>query len=155
MDRQNFEVLEEVNMHIGYRWFVGLNLEDKIPDLSTFSKNRHERFSEDDLFQRMFDEIINQCISKDLLTGKHLTVDSTYMKADASCKSLEPILVDMKPKEYIEKLQIENQVEEKPWEPGDDYPHRGQKISNDTHRSKTDPDARGARKQLRATTGGA
>jgi transposase len=143
---------EELKMHIGYRWFVGLNLEDKVPDHSTFSKNRHERFSEDDLFQQIFDEIINQCISKGLLTGKHLTVDSTYIKANASFKSLEPIVVDMKPKEYIEKLQIENPVEEKPWEPGDDYPHRGQKISNDTHRSKTDPDARLSRKSFRATT---
>jgi transposase len=143
---------EEVQMHIGYRWFVGLSLEDKVADHSTFSKNRHERFSEDDLFQKIFDEIVNQCISKGLLTGKHLTVDSTYIKANASFKSLEPIVVDMKPKEYIEKLKIENPVGDKPWEPGDDYPHRGQKISNDSHRSKTDPDARLARKSLRATT---
>jgi len=143
---------EEVKMHIGYRWFVGLNLEDKVPDHSTFSKNRHERFSESGVFQKIFDEIVNQCISRGLLTGKHLTVDSTYIKANASFKSLEPIVVEMKPKEYIEKLQRENPVEDKPWEPGDDYPHRGQKISNDTHRSRTDPDARLARKSLRATT---
>lgn len=143
---------EEMQMHIGYRWFVGLNLEDKVPDHSTFSKNRHERFSESSVCQKIFDEIVNQCISKGLLTGKHLTVDSTYIKANASFKSLEPIVVDMKPKEYIEKLERENPAEEKPWEPGDDYPHRGQKISNDSHRSKTDPDARLARKSLRATT---
>jgi transposase len=37
---------EEIKMHIGYRWFVGLSLEDKVPDHSTFSKNRHERFAE-------------------------------------------------------------------------------------------------------------
>lgn len=40
---------EEVKMHIGYRWFAGLNLEEKVPDHSTFSKNRHERFSEGSL----------------------------------------------------------------------------------------------------------
>jgi len=71
-----------------------------------------------------------------------MTVDSTYIKANASFKSLEPIVVDMKRKEYIEKLEDENPVGDKPWEPGDDYPQRGQKISNDTHRSKTDPEAR-------------
>jgi len=86
---------EEVKMHIGYRWFVGLNFEDKVPDHSTFSKNRHDRFSESDLFQKIFDEIVSQCISKGLLTGKHLTVDSTYIKANASFKSLEPIVVDI------------------------------------------------------------
>lgn len=147
---------EEVKMHIGYRWFVGLNLEDKIPDHSTFSKNRHERFSKSDVFQKIFDEIINQCIAKGLLTGKHLTVDSTYIKANASFKSLEPIVVDMNSREYIDTLEKENPVEDatedKPWEPGEDYPHRGKKISNATHRSKTDPDARLGRKSFRATT---
>jgi transposase len=143
---------EEVKMHIGYRWFVGLNLEDKVPDHSTFSKNRHERFAESGIFQEIFDEIVRQCTEKGLLTGKHLTVDSTYIRANASFKSLEPIVVEMKPKEYMEKLEKENPVEDKPWEPGDDYPHRGQKISNDTHRSKTDPDARISRKSFRATT---
>jgi transposase len=116
---------EEVQMHIGYRWFVGLSLEDKVPDHSTFSKNRHERFSESGMFQELFDEIVRQCVSKGLLTGKHLTVDSTYVRANASFKSLEPIVVEMRPKEYIERLEEENPVEERPWEPGDDYPHRG------------------------------
>lgn len=147
---------EEVKMHIGYRWFVGLNLEDKIPDHSTFSKNRHARFSESDVFQKIFDEIINQCIAKGLLTGKHLTVDSTYIKANASFKSLEPIVVDMNSREYIDTLEKENPVEDaaedKPWEPGEDYPHKGKKISNATYRSKTDPDARLGRKSFRATT---
>ena len=131
---------EEVKMHIGYRWFVGLNLEEKVPDHSTFSKNRHERFSESDVFQNIFDEIVQQCINKGLLTGKHLIVDSTYIRANASFKSLEPIVVEMRPTEYIEKLEEENPVQERPWEPGEDYPHRGKKISNDTYRSKTDPD---------------
>jgi transposase len=143
---------EELQMHIGYRWFVGLNLEDKVPDHSTFSKNRHERFSESDLFQRIFDEIVNQCVSQGLLTGKHLTVDSTYVQANAALKSLEPIMVTMGTGEYIEKLERENPVTEEAWEPGEDYPHRGQKISNGTHRSKTDPDARLARKSLKANT---
>ena len=143
---------EEVKMHIGYRWFVGLSLEEKIPDHSTFSKNRHERFSENDIFQKIFDEIVRQCIAKGLLTGKHLTVDSTHIKANASFKSMEPVVVEMKPKEYIEKLEKENPVEEKPWEPGHDYPHKGQKISNKTHKSKTDPDARLSRKSSTSAT---
>jgi len=143
---------EEVQMHIGYRWFVGLNLEDKVPDHSTFSKNRHERFSESDLFQKLFDEIVNQCVSRGLLSGKHLTVDSTYVRANAALKSLEPIVVSMDSREYIEKVDKENRGEEGPWEPRDDYPARGQKISNGTHRSKTDPDARLARKSLKANT---
>ena len=143
---------EEAKMHIGYRWFIGLSLEDKVPDHSTFSKNRHERFGENNIFQEIFDEIVSQCVGHGLLTGKHLTVDSTYIKANASFKSLEPIVVDMNSREYMEKVKKENPVEGKAWEPGDDYPHRGKKVSNKTHRSKTDPDARLGRKSYKAPT---
>jgi len=146
---------EEVKMHIGYRWFVGLSLEDKVPDHSTFSKNRHERFSEGDIFQEIFDEIVKQCIEKGLVRGRHLTVDSTYIKANASFKSLEPIVVEMDSKEYIEKLRGENlgdSGEEEPWEPTEGYPHRGKRVSNNTHRSKTDPDAKISRKSFNCST---
>lgn len=143
---------EEVKMHIGYRWFVGLSLEERVPDHSTFSKNRHERFAENNIFQEIFDEIVSQCVGHGLLTGNHLIVDSTYIKANASFKSLEPIVVDMDSREYMEKVKKDNPVEGKAWEPGDDYPHRGQKISNATHRAKTDPDARLGRKSYKATT---
>ncbi len=143
---------EEMQMHIGYRWFVGLHLEDKVPDHSTFSKNRHERFADGEVFQDIFDEIVRQCIENGLVRGKHLTVDSTHIKADASFKSMEPVVVEMKPKEYIAKVEKENPVKEEPWEPGKDYPHRGKKISNKTHRSKTDPDARLSRKSSTAAT---
>ncbi len=51
---------EEVRMHMGYRWFVGLSLEDSVPDHSTFSHNRHERFV-NDVFQEIFDAIVDQC----------------------------------------------------------------------------------------------
>ncbi len=143
---------EEVKMHVGYRWFVGLTLEDKVPDHSTFSKNRHERFHESDLFQQIFDEIVDRCISYGFVTGNHLTVDSTYIKANASIKSLEPIVVELKPKEYIQKLEQENPVEDKPWEPNQDSPLRGQKLGNSTHRSTTDPDAQLARKSIQGAT---
>ena len=136
---------EEVKMHLGYRWFVGLSLEDKVPDHSTFSHNRHDRFHESTLFQEIFDEIVTQCMAHGLVRGSHLTVDATHIKANASFKSLEPVVVEMKPKEYIDETGRREPVT-KPWEPGDDYPHRGEKISNSTHRSKTDPDARLARK---------
>lgn len=143
---------EELKMHIGYRWFVGLSLEEKVPDHSTFSKNRHERFAEGDLFQEIFDEIVRQCAEHGLVSGKHLTVDSTHIKANASFKSIEPVVVELKPKEYISKVEKENPVKEEPWEPGKDYPHRGKKISNKTHRSQTDPDARLSRKSSTAAT---
>ena len=105
---------EEVKMHLGYRWFVGLSLEDEVPDHSTFSHNRHDRFHESTLFQDIFDEIVTQCMQHGLVRGTHLTVDATHIKANASFKSLDPVVVEMKPKEYIDALQKENPVDSKP-----------------------------------------
>jgi len=139
------KLCEEVKMHIGYRWFVGLDMNDEVPDHSTFSKNRHGRFKGSRIFQQIFDEIVRQCIAYGLVSGKHLTTDGSLVKANASLKSMEPIVVKMEPKEYIKKVEEENPVDE-PWEVDDDYKNRGKKISNNTHRSKTDPDARLAKK---------
>ena len=105
---------EEVKMHLGYRWFVGLSLEDKVPDHSTFSHNRHDRFAESNLIQEIFDEIVAQCIAHGLVGGERLTVDAAHIKANASFKSMEPVVGEMKPKEYREKPAEEN---DKPWEP--------------------------------------
>lgn len=144
---------DEVQMHLGYRWFVGLSLQDKVPDHSTFSKNRHGRFKESGIYQEMFDAIVRQCVEQGLVNGKHLTVDSTLVKANASFRTMEPIVVKLKPKEYMDQVERENSVgeearEEKsdePWQPRD-FPGRQGRLSNQTHRSKVDPDARLSRK---------
>ena len=142
---------DEVQMHVGYRWFVGLSLEDRVPDHSTFSKNRHGRFSQSGVYHQIFDQIVTQCIEKGLVSGKHFTVDSTLVKANAGTKTMEPIVVSLRPEQYIEKVEQENPVNDKddhdePWEPREDYPHKGSSVSNQTHRSKVDPDSRLARK---------
>ncbi|MGH7773413.1 MAG: IS1182 family transposase [Candidatus Binatia bacterium] len=151
---------DEVQMHLGYRWFVGLSLEDPVPDHSTFSKNRHGRFKESGIYQEMFDAIVRQCIEKELVRGKHLTVDSTLVKANASLRTMEPIVVELRPKEYLDQLERENLVKEEdrrvkgdePWQPGEDFPASACKLSNQTHRSKVDPDARLMRKSEFAKT---
>lgn len=151
---------DEVQMHVGYRWFVGLSLEDKVPDHSTFSKNRHGRFRESGVYQEMFNEIVRQCIEKGLVSGKHVTVDSTLVKANASLRGMQPIVVELRPKEYLERVEKENLVEGKdqqekkndPWQPGEDFSGKGKNLSNQTHRSKADADARLMRKSEFAHT---
>ncbi|MDD5525712.1 MAG: IS1182 family transposase [Smithella sp.] len=139
------KLCDEVKMHMGYRWFAGLDLNDKVPDHSTFSRNRHGRFKDSGIFQEIFDEIVKQCIEQNFVSGKHLTVDGTYVKANASMKNMEPIEVKMGPQEFIKKVEKENPVDE-PWEPDEDFKNKGQKVSNKTHRSSTDSDSRIARK---------
>lgn len=158
---------EEVNMHIGYRWFVGLSLSDDVPDHSTFSKNRHSRFKESGIFQKIFDEIVKRCINAGLVRANHLSVDGSLIKANASISSMEPVIVQMNPEEYIDSVDRENKTsitennkdnkntktdKTKESFPSKDYGKlKGTKISNKTHRSKTDPDAKLARKSHTAT----
>jgi transposase len=63
---------EEVGMHVGYRWFVGLNMEDKVPNHSTFSKNRHGRFRENGVWEEIFEEVVRRCIAAGLVSGGNL-----------------------------------------------------------------------------------
>src|SRR5262252_7624281 len=77
-------LLEEVRMHLAYRWFTRLDFNQEIPDHSTFSKNRHGRFRESGVFRGVFEEIVLRCVQAGLVQGKHLAVDGTMIQANAS-----------------------------------------------------------------------
>jgi len=141
------KLCDEISMHIGYRWFCGLSMGEKVPNHSTFSKNRHGRFKQSGIFQDIFDEIIRQCIELGIVSGEHVTADGTFVKANASLKNMEPIPVQFDSIEYIKEVEKKNPVKsKKAWEPDDDYKNKGKKISNKTHVSKTDPDSTIGRK---------
>src|SRR5215471_2016312 len=63
-------LLEEVKMHLAYRWFTRLGLEQEVPEHSTFSKNRHGRFRESGIFLEVFEEIVGRCLEAGLVEGK-------------------------------------------------------------------------------------
>lgn len=86
------EVCDEIGMHVGMRWFCGMNLHDPVPDHSTLSKLKNERWAESGLFERLFDKVILQCSEAGLVSGRHLSGDGTQVRADASMQSLEPII---------------------------------------------------------------
>ena len=77
-------LMEEVRMHLAYRWFSRLGFEREIPDHSTFSKNRHGRFRGAGVFLEVFEEIVRRCLEAGLVEGKRLTVDGTIVTANAS-----------------------------------------------------------------------
>lgn len=83
-------LLEEVRMHLAYRWFTRLGFEQEIPDHSTFSKNRHGRFRQSGVFREVFEEIVRRCLAAGLVEGQNLVVDGTIVGADASPKSRVP-----------------------------------------------------------------
>jgi transposase len=83
-------LLEEVRMHLAYRWFTRLGFEQEIPDHSTFSKNRHGRFRQSGVFREVFEEIVRRCLEAGLVEGQNLAVDGTIVAADASRQSRVP-----------------------------------------------------------------
>ena len=74
----------EVQVNLAYRWFCGLDLEDKIPDHSAFSRARNERFRNSDIFRRVFERVVEACIRAGLVGGEGFAVDASLIVADAN-----------------------------------------------------------------------
>src|SRR5512143_2927010 len=83
-------LVEELRMHLAWRWFTGLGFDQEIPHHSTFSKNRHGRFQESKLFEELFEQIVRQCVEVGLVQGKHLAVDGSFVEANAAKESRIP-----------------------------------------------------------------
>ena len=82
--RSERRLCEEVELHLAYRWFCRLDLDDKVPDHSTFSVNRHGRFRESDAFRHVFEAVVRTCMDTGLVKGEGFAVDASVMEADAS-----------------------------------------------------------------------
>jgi len=82
--RSERRLCEEVKLNLAYRWFCRLSIEDKVPDHSTFSKNRHGRFREAEAFRFVFEQVLERCIKAGLVSGEGFAVDASVVKADAS-----------------------------------------------------------------------
>lgn len=134
------ELCDEIAMHAGMRWFCRLNFHDPVPDHSTLSRLRNERWAESGLFERLFDEVLRQCAEVGMISGRHLSVDGTQVKANASFKSLARIDKDDPP-----PPPPTTGGSQEP-QPKGSWSAHGVKFSNETHRSLTDPDARLYRK---------
>jgi transposase len=82
--RSERRLCEEVELHLAYRWFCRLDLEDKVPDHSTFSVNRHGRFRDGDIFRQFFEAVVWACMNAGLVKGEGFAVDASVIEADAS-----------------------------------------------------------------------
>lgn len=118
--RSERRLCEEVHLNLAYRWFCRMGLEDEVPEHSTFSKNRHGRFRESDLFRRLFEDVVRRCMSEGLVRGEGFAIDASIVQADANRRrgipSEQPIdwsdpeLGSRAVREYLEKLEQEGQV---------------------------------------------
>ncbi len=137
------KLVMELQCNLALRWFVGLNLDQDAWDASTFSQNRRRRFDESGLLEQLFDDTIKRAMAAGLVS-RHVSVDGTLGRANASFKSFVPIEVALDPAEYKRRLRAQDQAaEDGPPDAGNrpaDF--RGEKRGNATHRSRTDLDCR-------------
>jgi transposase len=141
------KLVEELRMHLAWRWFTGLGFDQEIPHHSTFSKNRHGRFHESKLFQQLFEEIVDRCLQAGLVEGAHLSVDGSFIQANASNASRIPreqlaevAQVKRTVRQYLTELEQEN------GEGGESPTHQQERVST------TDPDATYASKGCAVAT---
>lgn len=113
--RSERRLCEEVHVNLAYRWFCRLDLGDPVPDQSTFSKNRHGRFRECDLFRELFENVVARCIKAGLVGGEIFATDASIIRADANkqnstakeewdASSIDPASAPRAVKEYLEVL---------------------------------------------------
>jgi transposase len=124
-------LMEQLQYNLLFRWFVGLNADDPVWVPSVFSKNR-DRLMESDVAQRFFEQVLQQAEAAQLTSDEHFSVDGTLIEAWASQKSFQ------------RKDRPEQPPPDDPGNPTVNF--HGEKRSNDTHESTTDPEARLARK---------
>ncbi|MCE3238929.1 MAG: transposase, partial [Gammaproteobacteria bacterium] len=125
--QSNRQLCEEVRYNLAYRWFCKLNLEDTVPDHSSFTRIR-DRIGLD-TFNKFFLKITEQCKEVGLVKGERVMTDGTLFQANASLNSLVPKNKEERNNKYRERGKTGIQ------------PPPRRKISNKTHVSATDPDA--------------
>lgn len=124
-------LMEEMDYNILFRWFVGLNLDDPVWDATVFTKNR-DRLLEGEVAKEFLARVVGQAREKGWTSDEHFSVDGTLLEAWASVKSFQP------------KDKKNGPPPDDPGNPTVNF--RGEERSNQTHESKTDPDALLARK---------
>lgn len=133
----------ELQCNMALRWFVGLNIDEDAWDASTFSQNRRRRFDRTGILEKLFDQTVKRAFQEGLVS-EHVSGDGTLVRANASFKSFAPIEVAMNSEEYKRRLREKDEDDsDGPEDPGNRAVNfRGEKRSNATHRSTTDPDCR-------------
>lgn len=101
------QTIKEIEVNIAYRWFLGLEMTDKVPHFSTFGKNYTRRFKDTDLFEQIFTHILEECYKFKLVDPTEVFVDSTHVKARANNKKMQKRIAKQEALFYEELLKKE------------------------------------------------
>jgi len=127
--RSERQLCEQIGYNLLYRWFLDMKPDDRVWDPTTFTQNR-ERFHEHGLMQAFFDSAVARSIQEEAVSVEHYSVDGSLIQSFASIKSFRP-----------------KEEKKPPKDPGNGWvDFHGERRSNETHESKTDPEAKLFRK---------
>lgn len=124
------QTIREIEVNVAYRWFLGLEMLDPVPHFSTFGKNYSRRFKDTDLFEQIFEHILNECYKYKLVDPTEVFVDATHVKARANNKKMRKRIAHQEAKFYEEQLKEEINADreahgKKPLKEKDDDPKGG------------------------------
>ena len=101
------QTIKEIEVNVAYRWFLGLDLGDKVPHFSTFGKNYTRRFKDTDLFEQIFKHILEECYRCHLVDPREVFVDATHVKARANNKKMRKRIAEQEALFYEQMLRKE------------------------------------------------
>ena len=101
------QTVKEIEVNVAYRWFLGLDIREKVPHFSTFSKNYTRRFKDTDLFEQIFSHILEECYKYQLVDPSVIFLDATHVKARANGKKLRKRIAQQEAKFYEDALRRE------------------------------------------------
>ena len=101
------QTCKEIEVNVAYRWFLGLDMMDKVPHFSTFGKNYTRRFKDTDLFEQIFRHILEECYRFKLVDPSEVFVDATHVKARANNKKMQKRIAQQEALFYEDMLKKE------------------------------------------------
>lgn len=99
------QTIKDIEVNVAYRWFLGLELDEKVPHFSTFGKNYTRRFEGTDLFEKIFQHILEECYKYKLVDPSEVYVDATHVKARANSKKMQKRIAKKEALFYAEQLK--------------------------------------------------
>ena len=150
--RSERQLMRDVEVNVAYRWYIGYSLTQKVPDASTLSQTRRRRFSDNTIYQDIFEEIIRLAIGYKMVDGQILYTDSTHLKANANKNKFINQVVQDSTQHYLNDLEQAISAErqkhgQKPLKAREDKDHDDEPPKGSSTQSKnikvstTDPDS--------------
>ncbi len=107
------KTIEEIEVNLAYRWYIGYSLDEPIPHFTTFGKVYKRKFMDTDIFEEIFNKILEELFKSKYIHLENVFVDGTHIKANANNKKSISLVVEKKARDYQELLNYEVDLDRK------------------------------------------